>query len=152
MASTVPKVRRTAGQSIRDEKERLTDNRLVPYFLLFVFAWVLWGLEEFKAFTHQPPQPNLLLCLAIVATGVAAVGVGRLFRRFRNLNRGERGEMKVAEVLDELRSLGYRPFHDLLGTGYNIDHVIVGPAGVFVIETKFRGGYGEIEFTNGDGL
>jgi Nuclease-related domain len=152
VASTVPKVRRTAGQSIRDEKERLTDNRLVPYYFSCVFAWAVWALEEFKARTHEPPHPKLLLCLAIIVTGVAAIAFGRLFRKFRHLNRGERGETKVAEVLDELRSSGYRPVHDLVGTGYNIDHVIVGPAGVFVIETKFRGGYGEVEFRNGDGL
>ena len=47
---------------------------------------------------------------------------------------------------------GYRAFHDLCGVGYNIDHVLVGPAGVFAIETKFRSGYGEIEFRNGEGI
>jgi hypothetical protein len=152
MTSEAPKIRRTAGQSIRDEKERLTDNRLIPYYALCVFAWILWGWEEFKVHTHQPPQPKLLLCLAISLTGVVAIVFGRLFRRFRHLNRGERGEMKVAELLDELRSSGYQSFHDIPGAGYNIDHVIVGPPGVFVIETKFRSGYGEIEFRNGEGL
>lgn len=77
---------------------------------------------------------------------------GRLFRTFRNLNRGERGELRVAEVLDDLRSSGYHAIHDIPANGYNIDHVLVGPAGVFAIETKFRSGHGEIEFRNGDGL
>ena len=152
MASKLPSVRRTAGQSIRDEKERLLDNRLLPFYFTCVFAWILWGWEAFKAQTNQPPQPKLLLCFAIVVTGVAAIIVGRLFRRFRNLNRGERGEMKVAELLEELRSWGYQPFHDLARDGYNIDHVVVGPAGVFVIETKFRSGRGTINFRNGEGL
>ena len=146
------KVRRRAGQSIRDEKERLTDNWLMPFYFSPAFLWILWALEEFRARTHQPPSPTLFLCLAIIATGVSAIVFGRLLRNFRNLNRGERGELRVAEILDDLRSSGYRAFHDLVGDGYNIDHVVVGPAGVFAIETKFRSGYGEIEFRNGEGL
>ena len=152
MASKLPSVRRIAGQSIRDEKERLIDNRLLPYTALFAITWTLWGWEAVKAYTHQPPQPNAVLCLAIISTGISAIGLRRLFGRFRNLNRGEFGEMKVAEVLDELRTLGYRPIHDLTRDGFNIDHIVVGPPGVFVIETKFRSGYGEIEFRNGEGL
>ena len=27
-------------------------------------------------------------------------------------------------------------FHDVVGLGFNVDHVIVGPAGVFTVETK----------------
>ena len=51
---------------------------------------------------------------------------------------GLRGERIVGEVLDGLRAKGYRVFHDIEEDGYNIDHVIVGPAGVFAIETKTR--------------
>jgi hypothetical protein len=152
MASKSPEVLRLAGQSIRDRKEQLTDNWLIPIYSTFVFTWLLWGWEEYKARTHQPPQPRLLLCFAIAATGVTAVAVGRLFRRYRNLNRGEIGELKVAEALDELRQIGYRPIHSLKRDGFDIDHVVVGPAGVFAIETKFRSGSGEIEFRNGEGL
>src|SRR5438067_4669796 len=152
MASEILNVRRLAGQSNRDQKEALTDNRLIPLYFTCVFAWLLWGWEEFKAAGHQPPSPKILLWLAILLTAVAAVILGRLFRKFRNLNRGEHGEVKVAEALEELRFLGYKPFHSLSRDRYDIDHVIVGPAGLFVVETKFRSGYGEIEFRNGDGL
>lgn len=150
--STVPLVRRTAGQSIRDEKERLTDNKLIPYYYSTAFLWLLWAVEEFQAQTHQAPSPRVLLCLAIIATGISVIVLRRLFGEFRRLNRGEKGELCVAELLDDLRSAGYRAFHDLPCDGFNVDHVVVGPAGVFAIETKFRSGYGEIEFRNGEGL
>lgn len=29
-------------------------------------------------------------------------------------------------------------FHDILGDGFNIDHAIIGPAGIFIVETKTR--------------
>jgi hypothetical protein len=93
-----------------------------------------------------------LLFLAVAASGVCIIVFSRLFRAFRRLNRGERGELCVAEVLDDLRSFGYCAFHDLVRDGFNIDHVVVGPAGVFAIETKFRSGQGEITFRNGEGL
>jgi hypothetical protein len=49
------------------------------------------------------------------------------------------GEQAVAEQLQPLFADGYRIFHDVPGDGkWNIDHVVVGPAGVFAIETKYR--------------
>lgn len=152
MVAEISKVRRLAGQSNRDQKERLTDNRLIPLYFTCVFTWLLWGWEEFKAHSRQPPDPGILLVLAILVTGITAIALGRLHKRFHNLNRGEHGEIKVAEVLEQLRSFGYRPFHAFSFPDYDIDHVVVGPGGVFVIETKFRSGYGEIEFRDGDGL
>jgi hypothetical protein len=54
--------------------------------------------------------------------------------------RGARGEESVGAILDELRSGGWYVIHDLaLGRG-NIDHVLVGPGGVFAVETKSHRG------------
>jgi hypothetical protein len=145
-------VRRRAGQSIREEKERLFENRLMPYAFGPGFVWVIFVVEWVRSSSQTPPQPLFWLCLAVAATVLGWVGYCRLLPSFRNLNRGERGELRVAEILDDLRGIGYRAFHDLVGNGFNIDHVLVGPAGVFAIETKFRSGCGEIEFRNGEGL
>ena len=27
-------------------------------------------------------------------------------------------------------------FHDVVGAGFNVDHVLIGPAGIFTVETK----------------
>lgn len=148
----LPEVRRLPGQSLRDEKERLLENRFLPLYCAAGFLWILWGLDEYRLWTHQSPAPKQALCLAIIATGVCVISFRRLFRKFVQLNRGERGELRVAEVLDDLRRHGYRPFHDVVRDGFNIDHVVVGPAGVFAIETKYRSGSGEITFRNGEGL
>ncbi|MEO7368630.1 MAG: nuclease-related domain-containing protein [Gemmatimonadaceae bacterium] len=145
----LPAVRRLAGQSLREEKERLTDNRLIPFYFSAASFWALWASEYLHAQWNLPMQPTVFLGLAIVATGVCAIVFGRVFHQFGRLNRGERGELKVAEALEELRPAGYRAFHDIVRDGFNIDHVLVGPAGVFAIETKFRSGRGEITFRNG---
>src|SRR5689334_11974907 len=42
-------------------------------------------------------------------------------------------------MLEQLRAAGYRVFHDVKGgENFNIDHVLVGPGGVFAVETKTR--------------
>ncbi|MEX2203274.1 MAG: nuclease-related domain-containing protein [Actinomycetota bacterium] len=56
------------------------------------------------------------------------------------LQRGIVGEERVASLLDALQPDGFTVIHDLeIGRG-NADHVLVGPTGVFVIETKDWGG------------
>jgi hypothetical protein len=42
----------------------------------------------------------------------------------------------VGQFLKDLRADGTRVFHDLVGDGLNIDHVVVSTHGIFVLETK----------------
>jgi hypothetical protein len=55
------------------------------------------------------------------------------------------GECSVAEYLDELKHDGHFVFHDIPAKStrynFNIDHVVVGPTGLFAIETKTRSKY-----------
>ena len=48
------------------------------------------------------------------------------------------GKMAAGQEIDQLMRSGARVFHDLPGEGFNIDHVVVAPAGVFCIETETR--------------
>jgi hypothetical protein len=63
----------------------------------------------------------------------------RMFRKLgemKRLRQARDGERAVAEYLDLLREDGHRVFHDVVGSSFNIDHVLVGPKGVFTVETK----------------
>lgn len=53
---------------------------------------------------------------------------------------GFEGEMAVGQELNQLMFDGYRVYHDFLVTekGFNIDHVAIGPAGIFAVETKTK--------------
>ncbi|MBA2269118.1 MAG: NERD domain-containing protein [Chthoniobacterales bacterium] len=148
----LPVVRRTAGQSLREEWDRQVNDNLP--FIVFspLILWAVCIVQWLEEWNRTAPMPRFWTGVAVVATGMAVIAFLRLMPKARNLVRGEKGEVKVAEALEELRAAGYRVFHDLRRDGYNIDHVVVGPAGVFAIETKFRSGYGEIEFRNGEGL
>ena len=79
------------------------------------------------------------LCGAVLLVGslVAAFlslqrGLGRVERFFK----GARGEERVSGILSDLPD-AYHIFNDFLANGKHVDHVVVGPAGVFAVETKF---------------
>ena len=146
------KVRRTPGQSLREEWDRLINDNLPFLVVAPIMLWFVWFAHWLQVANKVRLSPNFWLALAIIVTGMAAIAYLRLIPKARRLVRGERGELRVAEVLDDLRPFGYRAFHDLVRDGFNIDHVVVGPAGVFAVETKFRSGQGEITFRNGEGL
>ena len=148
----LPKVRRRAGESLREKREKILDENLPAIVFLPVFFWVVYVVQQFQQWNHTGPQPQLWLCLAIVATVVSVIWFLRLRPTVRNINRGERGELHVSDVLEELRSDGYLPIHDIVGDGFNVDHVLVGPGGVFAIETKYRSGEGEITFRDTEGV
>lgn len=55
-------------------------------------------------------------------------------------DRGATGEEQVGRLLDGLASRGWRVIHDAtLGNG-NVDHILIGPPGVFTVETKSHPG------------
>ena len=55
-------------------------------------------------------------------------------------DRGAKSEEAVGHALDELLAEGYTVTHDLRQEFEgNVDHLVTGPTGVFMIETKHRG-------------
>jgi hypothetical protein len=78
----------------------------------------------------------------LVGLVVAALVAWRL--RFRPSDqvtawqRGAEGERRTARLLDRLTRDGYVVFHDLAvpDSDANVDHLVIGPSGVFVIDSK----------------
>jgi hypothetical protein len=59
-------------------------------------------------------------------------------RRVQQLRLGYEGELAVGQELNQLMSQGFRVYHDFPAGSFNIDHVVIGPTGVFAVETKAR--------------
>lgn len=55
-------------------------------------------------------------------------------------DRGASGEEHVGGLLDELADTGWKVIHDASFGHGNIDHIVLGPAGVFSVETKSHPG------------
>lgn len=104
-----------------------------------VMMWLLTYLEWQRAVKPQPPNPKLYLVVAILISTFCVYKIYRLIRIAQNYNRGISGEIVVGQTLERLRADGFEVFHDIPGEGFNVDHVVVGPQGVFTIETKTIG-------------
>jgi hypothetical protein len=85
--------------------------------------------------------------LGPIVGGLAAVAAGWGLRFRPSLDavawrRGAEGERRTARLLDPLERHGWAVLHDLAvpGSRANIDHLVIGPGGVFVIDSKhYRG-------------
>jgi len=104
--------------------------------ILCIAGWVL-SLTFGRSFPWESTAAAVAYTLWFVWV------VRRDWERLRRILKGALGEREVGQILDELRSDGYFAVHGLaIRTPEDgrpvgdIDHVLVGPAGVFVVETK----------------
>jgi len=104
---------------------------------------VLLGAAAAGGFLGSLLPPRLGLIVAALA--VAAVGWGLRFRPSPDAvawRRGAAGERRTARLLDLLERQGWAVLHDVAvpGSRANIDHLVIGPGGVFVVDSKqYRG-------------
>jgi hypothetical protein len=85
--------------------------------------------------------------LSLVVGGLAAVVAGWGLRSRPGPDavawrRGAAGERRTARLLEPLERQGWAVLHDLAvpGSQANIDHLVIGPGGVFVVDSKqYRG-------------
>lgn len=127
---------RLPGQSLEEQRRKLVEEKLeMPLLLAVVFA-VFAAMEWWRYFSKQPPSPVVFTVVAVLFIGFAAWRIWRTRPRLRALKQGIEGEKAVGQFLERLREGGYQVFHDVIGGGFNVDHVLIGPAGVFTIETK----------------
>ena len=122
---------RTAGQYARATVRRLRMRTLVALGVLAVATALLgrtFGLHDVRFLASDVA---LLVSMFVISRYVLPLVERR--------DRGARGEEHVGELLDGL-SESWRVIHDAsLGHG-NVDHIAIGPAGVFTVETKSHPG------------
>lgn len=127
---------RYAGQSLDEEIQRLLDDEVTEAALIAVLAVALAAQEWWRSFMQAPPSPILFSIAAALAVAYAVWRIIPARRKLRQLRLARDGERSVGEMLEELRGKGYRVLHDIVGDDFNIDHLLIGPKGVFTIETK----------------
>ena len=121
---------------MEDERDRLINDVLLPYFIFPVFFWAIALIEWLLSVQDAPHQPKLFAICALLFTAVAAWRILTILPKVRALRQGRDGERAVGQALEELRADGARVFHDIPADGFNLDHVLVMSQGIFVVETK----------------
>jgi hypothetical protein len=123
---------RTAGQHARATVRRLRMRTLVTLGVLAVATALLgrtFGLHDLR---FLGSEIALLASIFVISRYVLPLVERR--------DRGATGEEQVGDVLDKLAGKDWRVIHDAsLGRG-NVDHILIGPAGVFTVETKSHPG------------
>lgn len=104
--------------------------------ILAVIMGIFTAWEWIRWFSKVPPNPVGSSVIFGIVCLFVGIRITRNVRALRNYDLGLVGERCVAERLNELRANGYHIIHDIPCGRMNIDHVLVGPAGVFTIETK----------------
>ena len=144
------KLLRQPGEGLRERIEKIDGQMndeifkgfLVPLCVLFLPLIVLKWLKV---------GDQILIVLVVILVGyLISLGyrvwtLRKLVIELRDARLGLVGERVVADALEPLKESGYRVFHDIPAQGatkaFNLDHVVVGPTGVFAIETKARRKY-----------
>lgn len=131
------KIQRSAGQTLHG---KAFDH--VAYGLIaggFIIGAALTQLIALVLFL-LPIAPGIKIAIPIVLLAMLVIPLWVVLKcvdkEMKNLTLGMRGEQYVAGELEALRPIGYRAFHSLNMGKYDIDHVLIGPAGVFAVETK----------------
>jgi hypothetical protein len=123
---------RTAGQYARATVMRLRLRTLVILGVLAVATALLGRVFGLHSLLFLASEIGLLMSIFVISRYVLPLVERR--------DRGATGEEQVGGLLDELANGEWRVLHDVtLGRG-NVDHVLVGPAGVFTVETKSHPG------------
>lgn len=127
---------RNPGQSIDGQLADLGYDKILTPLLVAMMACLFAGLEWWRYLYPRPPTPKTYTVLAMLAVTYCAWRIWRIRPRMRQLKLARDGERIVGQYLERLREQGYQVFHDVIDKAFNIDHVIIGPAGIFTVETK----------------
>lgn len=102
-----------------------------------VFAWYFASTVRID----NQPRSDLTDFILIFAAGLVALAyfiqrLVRLITEKRHLVVATSAEVATGQYINQLMRYGYWVFHDVSLAGQQLQHLIVGPAGVFVVESK----------------
>ncbi|GAB5561825.1 MAG: hypothetical protein SynsKO_34720 [Synoicihabitans sp.] len=141
---------RGPGETLRQRIAKFDENfltdlgkwALAPVVVTFVVSFTWFKLTPLKEWWHLYlwGAATILVFAFSVLWGMRRVWAD--FTRYRSDRLGYMGERFVGEKLNSLIRDGYWFFHDIPAEKgerkFNLDHVVVGPTGLWLIETKTR--------------
>ncbi|MCP4975523.1 MAG: NERD domain-containing protein [Maribacter sp.] len=127
---------RNPGQSLDWRILDVVMDRQIKYVtyglavcLALVFNWAYY-------FSRKPFPPVWFTLFGLLFLVYCYYKIRAATKEIEPLTQGRDGEKAVGQYLELLREQGVKVFHDIPGDNFNLDHVLVAPSGVYVIETK----------------
>lgn len=120
---------------------------MAAFVLVAMVKYVMWVVPYLWRSGQDPwwvilANASLTLLIHVIVPlpfcWLVWVRTKRVIQKLRNHHLGFLGERYVGQQLDRVRFMGYSVFHDIqIGDKEaNIDHLLIGPGGIFVVETK----------------
>ena len=133
---------RSPGQSLLGKLDDINEELTTYLVMMFVIPNVFYALIISTLYIKQR-QLSTGSILVYVVVGFLFVGflifkMVQLLNLRRSTRLGYEGEIATGQELNRLMFHGYHVYHDFVADNFNIDHIVVGPAGVFAVETKAR--------------
>ncbi len=141
------KLLRQPGEGLRERLEVIDESSfdeiikglVVPSLAFLIPLLVLYWLPAGRHFWAVVALAGVAYLFSV---GYRSWRLCRLITERRAYKLGLVGERAVADCLEPLKQRGYYVFHDAPAQGakkaFNLDHIVVGPTGLFCIETKAR--------------
>jgi hypothetical protein len=130
-------IMREAAQRFRDELETLSrkQSSYLGASLMFVFIFaVAHTFEAHQLFEGYPAwQLYMLLATLVAAAGFALYRIVCLIRQWREVRFLRDANIAVGHSLQRIAVGHGRVFHDVFTLAGVVDHVIVGPGGIYAI-------------------
>jgi hypothetical protein len=133
---------RTPAYGLQEKIDQLADDISYHFSLLMIvplwaYAWYLYVR------TYGTAKSPLVVGAGLAAFGLvlvtrSVVKLLELVQERQKYREARDGELATAQLLEPVLAGGGRIFHDVQAEGFNIDHVVVAPGGVFAVETKHR--------------
>jgi len=143
---------RSPGQSLREEITELSVDITGELLLIPIIVLALYAIATTYQLYYPEKTSSLMIYLYIfIAIGVSiyqGIKAYRIFKRRNVVRLGYECELAVGQDLSGLIRYGFKVYHDFPAEGFNIDHIAIGPTGVFAIETKGRSKQVNVEKEN----
>lgn len=126
-----------AGQSAREKRDQIWDEKVAPWLFCIGVAVMIIITAWLVALVRPPAlAASAATTSAVLISIVALFRMRRAIKEMKGYSLGYKGEVYVSQCLDKLKAQGWRLFEDVPNEKGNVDHVLVGPGGIFTIETK----------------
>ncbi len=135
-------VLRGPGHTHSNQIAELAADLQVCQIALFTFPMLALATHAaysyFGRVAETLPRTAISSLLVLIFMGYYAWRLLQLSATRRSCRLRRDGEVAVGCELGLLAANGYRVFHDFPADGFKIDHIVVGPTGVMVVETLTR--------------
>lgn len=135
-------LRNLPASSLQKQRDDFVDRQVSRMFAAFIIGASIAGFFSSRRVSPAPFNWDRLDTVALLTIIGCGLYYGRLMIRElpqgRKLRQAIRAEQATAQELAASLAGDNRIIHDVQAGDFNIDHVVITPAGVFSVETKSR--------------